>query len=250
MRGHHSRNAFEQVGPDIGIEVDRNVATEDDIEQTQIGEWLKQVAMLERDELAYGIDDLPSITHAREVFVAQVLRHAARHLESGVDPGLGRLQRRRRNVRRQNLDIPAVEILQQFMQDNPETVRFLAATARCRPDPQSLSVGSLRLCIEDFRQAFVLQRIKRPLIAEEQRFACRHRINKGRADVRIISLTHQVDQITQRLATEFGEQRGQATFDQVRFAGIPLDPGNVIDQSADAGNFLVVELHGRLRFPV
>src|SRR5579883_2233650 len=107
VRLHHLRKPLEDRQLGREVEIDQDVATEDDVELAEVGEVLQQVQLPMLDHGADVGVDLPELALLGEVFDQKLDRQATLHLELAVDAGLGFLQHLLRQIRRDDLDAPA-----------------------------------------------------------------------------------------------------------------------------------------------
>ena len=87
VRFHRLGETVEDVDLGVLIEIDQDVAAEDDVECPELGKVVQQI---ELPVLHHGADvgvDLPELSRLLEIFDQQLDRQAALHLELAVDAG-------------------------------------------------------------------------------------------------------------------------------------------------------------------
>ena len=113
---HRLGETAEDIDLGILVEIDQDVAAEDDVEGAELGEIVQQIQLPMLNHGAQLRADLPKLAVLLEIFDEQLNRKAALDLELAVDARFRFLEHFRGQVGRDDFDAPSGERRAHFLQ--------------------------------------------------------------------------------------------------------------------------------------
>src|SRR5579875_1058322 len=238
--GHDLTDALEHPGLGLLVEVNKDVAAEDDVEAAEDARVVEQVEFPELHHRPDRRVDLPALAVLLEVLHEEADRETALHLELRIDSGFRLGQDVPRDVRGDDLVAPAAQLGRVLAQQHGDGIGLLPARGGRAPDAEA---AARRARLDQVRQDQRDELVEGLLVAKEERLVRRHRIDDIADESLAPARAQGANELVEILEAVIARHRDQPVLEQVALV-LADDEARALAQEA-AEILEIVRLHIR-----